>query len=91
MRRSIHKKELQGHVRRTITSIYKTTNMSNEDNGTHILEYETQLCELTDLCLDLSWSGKIPKDFYYDLSHPKEPVYRHFNIRLLEMLQTSQI
>ena len=69
-------------------SIYKTTtkwkNVGREKSENEL--YEKQICELTDYCLDLSWTWLLPEYLYTDRAHFYEPVYSWMNIGLLDLL-----
>ena len=72
-------------------SIYKTTTKWQDAGpvgGNVMDEYEQQFCNLTDYCLDLSWTGVVPESLYIDRAHFYEPVYAWFNINLLNTLSS---
>lgn len=66
-----------------ITSMYKTTTSRAME------VYEQQLCNQTDLCYDISWTGPlVSKEHYGDRDHFVEPIYSMLNVHLLSMLAT---
>ena len=85
--RSVQSEIIASCKQNNITCIYKTTNKSNIDNSTEMQGYERIMCMKANKCIDLSWTGKLSEEMYYDFRHPKEPVYRAFNSQLLYTLQ----
>lgn len=70
-----------------ITSVYKTTTKRrNENTRTWSTYYEEQLCNLTDFCYDLSWTALVPKKFYTDSAHFREPIYSMMNAQFLSRI-----
>ncbi len=64
-----------------ITSIYKST------TSRAMKEYERQLCNMTDLCFDISWTDPlVPSEHYWDKNHFLNPIYSMLNIHLLSIL-----
>jgi len=69
-----------------IKSVYKTTTRWIDQNDTSLLDYEKQLCNLTDYCFDLSWTGLLPSSFYWDRAHFLPICYSWMNVKLLKLL-----
>lgn len=67
-------------------SIYKTTTKWKDAKIAENELYERQICELTDYCLDLSWTYLLPDYLYTDRAHFYEPVYSWMNIALIDIL-----
>ncbi len=66
-----------------IISVYKTTTQRQ------VAEYEHQLCNLTDLCYDVSWTRKIPRQHYIDQLHYRPPIYSMLNVQLFSTILTE--
>jgi len=71
-----------------MVSVYKTTTRwsSSGAEGAVMDSYERQICDLADVCLDLSWTWMVPEFLYVDRAHFLEPVYTWFNLQLLDLL-----
>ena len=51
-------------------SMYKTNAKKvSEKNDNSVIDYEKQLCEKSDLCFHLNWTGHVPKELYWDQHH----------------------
>jgi len=72
-----------------IMSIYKTTNKGEKETDKDIAEYESQLCESADKCLDMTWTSAVPEPLYVDRNHFRSPVYTWMNLQLLSLLSSS--
>mmetsp|Transcript_30406 Transcript_30406/g.61890 ORF Transcript_30406/g.61890 Transcript_30406/m.61890 type:complete len:354 (+) Transcript_30406:76-1137(+) len=72
-----------------IISIYKTTTMTKNHQMGGIEDRE-RLCKLTNICLNVSWTGSfIPPDKYWDNAHFYPPIYSMLNIHLLSLLASE--
>ena len=71
-----------------ILSMYKTTTRKYNQEDRTMQEYEEQLCNQTDYCWDLTWTGIVPKELYFDMFHVIPPVYSYKNVQLLSMLSS---
>ena len=71
-----------------ILSIYKTTTKKRNESDRNFTEYESQLCNQTDLCLDLTWTGLVPPSLYWDGPHFLPQVYPLLNLNLLSLLSS---
>jgi len=70
-----------------IKSMYKTTTKKGwEHNDFTVKEYEMQLCEKSDLCNYLNWTGYVPGELYWDKNHFIPIVYNWMNVLLLKQL-----
>ena len=58
-------------------------------NDTTMLEYEEEMCNITDYCYDLTWTGLIKLDMYWDRAHFVPVCYNWMNVMLLKLLSTS--
>lgn len=86
------RKEIIDSLKRCgIQSMYKTTTKPKRDNSTDIREYERDLCQMSDYCFDMSWTGMIPSDMYEDEAHFIPMPYNWFNILLLDMLKGTSV
>jgi len=70
-------------------SVYKTTTRwkTAGSEGAIMDIYEREICDIVDLCFDLSWTWLVPGFLFADRAHFLEPVYTWFNIQLLGLLQ----
>ncbi len=66
-----------------IISVYRTTTKRE------VAEYERQLCNLTDICMDVSWTTKIPREHYLDRIHYWPPIYSMLNMQLMSTILTK--
>jgi len=74
-----------------IVGIYRSSVKQSNRKNQNLLSYETALCKkLDNKCLDISWTGGLPIDMYWDMFHIKEPAYRWMNEDLLRMLGFDQ-
>jgi hypothetical protein len=78
-----------------IQSMYKTTTkMKGKHDGkgekVDIDMYEQELCFKTDYCFDLSWTGLLPDNMYWDRAHFQPIVYSWMNALLLDKLISIQ-
>ena len=53
-------------------------------------EYERELCNLTDSCMDLRWTALVPDELYWDAKHFREPIYSMMNIQLLSLITSDE-
>jgi hypothetical protein len=72
-----------------IKSIFKTTTKMVRQRDRQWKEYENQLCNKTDHCYDLSWTGVVPTEMYWDKMHFRAPTYSYMNIQLLSLLSSN--
>ena len=79
---------VQGLHRCGIASMYKTTTKQKQEKDRNFLEYESELCNQTDYCLDLTWTGLIKPKFYWDRAHFNPPIYSYLNLELLSLILT---
>ena len=73
-----------------IRTMFKTTTKSRSQFDPTWAEYERQLCNLTDYCMDVRWTALVPKQFYVDDLHFLEPVYSLLNVQLLSMITSTE-
>lgn len=73
-----------------IKSLFKTTTKKKNENDHMLAEYERQLCNKTDYCMDLSWTGLVPPDYYADDAHFRPPIYSFMNLQLLSILSSVE-
>lgn len=71
-----------------IKSMFKSTTKKKGEYDHWWKEYEHQLCNKTDYCLDLSWTAAVPKELYWDAGHYRPPVYSYMNLHLLSVLSS---
>jgi hypothetical protein len=69
-----------------IPSMFKTTTKPQTRTEPTWEEYERQLCNLTDYCMDVRWTALVPKSYYWDWLHFHEPIYSMLNVQLLSMI-----
>jgi len=84
-----------------ITTIYKTTtkfkNLALEKswdletvNKPGVADYEQKMCEMTDYCMDLSYTEDVPESLYTnDGVHFSPQLYAYFNLQLLDLLSSG--
>ncbi len=74
-----------------IMSIYKTTTIvRNRQMGN--IEDRERLCQLTNICLNVSWTGSfVPPEKYWDNAHFYPPIYSILNIHLLSLLASEGV
>ncbi|KAL3787012.1 hypothetical protein ACHAWO_008125 [Cyclotella atomus] len=66
-------------------SVYKTTTITKD--GRHIPDKNRErMCSVADLCLNVSWTGMVPSDLYWDNMHFVPPIYSMLNLQLLSLL-----
>lgn len=73
-----------------IQSMYKTTTKSAADNTTTVDDYEKDMCAMSDYCYDMSWTGMIPTEMYWDRAHFLPICYTWMNVLLLNLLSSVQ-
>lgn len=83
-----------------VRSMFKTTTKKRREEGEQqrlqhyyygdLAEYEIQLCQLVDLCLDVSWTGLVPRDMYWDARHFLPLPYTLLNLHLLSVLYSVE-
>lgn len=73
-----------------IASMFKTTTKSKFQFDPTWAEYERQLCNLTDYCMDVRWTALVPQEYYWDKLHFREPVYSLLNVQLLSMITSIE-
>ncbi len=71
-----------------IVSVYKTTNKGQKEVDRDLPEYESQLCDRADYCLNMTWTALVPEDHYVDRNHFLPPVYTWMNLNLLSLLSS---
>ena len=69
-----------------IVSMFKTTTKKKNQYTQTWEEYERQLCNLTDYCMDVRWTALVPQKYYYDKLHFREPAYSLLNVQLLSLI-----
>lgn len=69
-----------------IISIYRTTNKGRDETDRNIDEYESQLCDAADYCMNMTWTAVVPESHYVDRNHFQPPVYTWMNLELLSIL-----
>ncbi|KAL7507777.1 hypothetical protein ACHAXN_004905 [Cyclotella atomus] len=69
-----------------IISVYKTTTVTKKRRLNTPDENRGRLCALAYLCLNVSWTGMVPSDLYWDNVHFVNPVYSMLNVNLLSLL-----
>mmetsp|Transcript_11624 Transcript_11624/g.16969 ORF Transcript_11624/g.16969 Transcript_11624/m.16969 type:complete len:496 (-) Transcript_11624:30-1517(-) len=74
-----------------ITSVYKTTTKMQSEQDSNMREYEEQMCNKTDMCYDISWTGPlVPERFYWDRAHMTSPIYSMLNVQMLALLASRE-
>lgn len=73
-----------------IVSMYKTTTKMQDQLNQTWDEYERQLCNLTDYCMDLRWTALVPDEHYWDAKHFREPIYSMMNVQLLSLITSHE-
>ncbi len=71
-----------------VLSMFKTTTKSRGDTDRNFAKYEERLCNQTDYCLDLTWTGMVPREMYWDRVHFIPPLYSYMNLELLSLLSS---
>mmetsp|Transcript_21708 Transcript_21708/g.45188 ORF Transcript_21708/g.45188 Transcript_21708/m.45188 type:complete len:354 (-) Transcript_21708:61-1122(-) len=71
-----------------IISVYKTTTISKSRN--RIEQSRERMCQMADICLNVSWTRFVPQEFYLDEVHFAPPIYSLLNIHLLSMLTSEE-
>ena len=72
-----------------IVSMFKTTTKKKIECNQTWAEYEQQLCNLTDYCMDVRWTGLVPEEYYWDPLHFREPIYSMMNAQLLSLITSN--
>jgi hypothetical protein len=74
-----------------IISVFKTTTKAKGDTADDrfLADYEQQLCNQTDMCLDVSWTSIVSNEHYWDNFHFLPPIYSYLNVNLLSLLSSS--
>lgn len=74
-----------------IVSIYKTTTKVKGETDPTMRDYEHEMCEIVDYCLDLTYTSQITNKHRKDRVHFREPIYSLFNIQLLDLISKSKL
>mmetsp|Transcript_17222 Transcript_17222/g.34321 ORF Transcript_17222/g.34321 Transcript_17222/m.34321 type:complete len:358 (+) Transcript_17222:104-1177(+) len=72
-----------------IISVYKTTTIPMIDEPKN--HNRDEMCQLADICYNVSWTGLVTPDKHADNVHFTPPIYSMLNIHLLSMLASGEV
>lgn len=69
-----------------IIGIYRTTTVNRGNQRSPHSLHDEQLCNKTQYCLNVSWTGQTPDELYFDEAHFYSSIYNRMNVQLLDMM-----